>query len=250
MLYGVNAFSKRRLPLLNVKSLKNLKSFSKINKNASSSSSQQSQSNKAALNSNPFDYEFDTSNIAHLKTYICEYKFIGKVDNDHLILDQHIKDKINKSAGDYCTVYKAGKSLTKLIALKCLVLFTGLTLFYFLVLKKELVSNLLYKLPFAALSCGIIFLSFKARKLNLTSYINEVSLSKDLKSVLISTFPNKKETFNISDIFLGSNTGNSNLSKDFIIIYIKGKEYLIPLEFTSGYNDQLLPLVLRGYKLK
>jgi hypothetical protein len=207
-------------------------------------------STKQTNTSNIFDYENENANTTHLKTYISEYKYFGKVDNDYIILDSSIKEKINKAKGDYIDIYKANKKYSKLIFLKIIALLAGLSFGYFLVLRKELVSSMLIKIPFLIISGGFVYLSLKARKLNITSFISNLSLSKDLKTVRIETFPSKVSTFNISELFLGNLTSTSGSSKEFVICYIRGKEYLLPLEFTSGYNESLLPLVIRGYKLK
>ena len=207
-------------------------------------------SSKQPASSNIFDYDSENANTTHLKTYISEFKYFGKVDNDYIILDPNTKEKINKAKGDFIDIYKANKKYSKLIFLKILALLSGLSLGYFLVIRKELVSSMLIKIPFLIISSGFVYLSLKSRKLNITSFIHNLSLSKDLKTVRIETYPSKVSSFDITELFLGNLTSTNGSSKDFVICYIRGKEYLLPLEFTLGYNESLLPLVIRGYKLK
>lgn len=197
-------------------------------------------------------FGLDTYNDgSNLKTYIREYKFFGKTENEYLFLEPQLKNTLLKGNKDqeYIDIYRSEKKYTKLILLKIILILCGLSIFYFLVLRKELIASFILKLPLLALSFGIVVYSIKGKKVNISRFIHRLSLSKDFQFIEIETFPSKKQKFLCDDIFLGDVSAQSQL-KDIISCYIKGKEYFFPLEFLIGYNDKLLPLVIRGYKLK
>lgn len=210
----------------------------------------QSSASSPILQNNLFG--LDTYNDgSNLKTYIREYKYFGKIENEYLFLEPQLKNTLLKGNKDqeYIDIYRSEKKYTKLILFKIILVLCGLSIFYFLVLRKELIASLILKLPLLALSFGIVIYSIKGKKNNIFRFIHRLSLSKDFQFIEIETFPSKKQKFLCDDIFLGDVSTQSQV-KDIISCYIKGKEYLFPLEYLIGYNDKLLPLVIRGYKLK
>lgn len=198
---------------------------------------------------NPFDAQVVDPNVVILRNKIVDHRHLGKVEGEYIVLDNNLYNNILKSQNEFIELFATNKSYSKQILYKALIMLFGVSFVFIFVINNKLASTYWSKIPCFLIGAGLIYYSTMNPKLKVFAYINKISLKKDLKSVIIETYPSKTQTFSIGDLFLGSSSTIDQPS-EYISLYIKGKEYLMPLEHTTQFNEELLPLVLRGYNLK
>ena len=207
--------------------------------------------NKKAVSAEQFfDIEITKPEVFYLNTIITQFKFYGKVEKNSLILDNVLQQKIKNNKEDYIELYTSNDKFYKIIFLKGLILILSASLLVIFVLRNEIVNSIWLKLFFLILSLALFAISNTYKKLNVASYVSKISINKDLKTVKIKkffSFKNKEKSYSINDIYLGY---IPEQSKDIINFYAKNHECLLPLENTVKFNEELLPIVLRGYNTK
>lgn len=231
----------------------NYKNFSTLKTNKKIDLDKKTNLNNQSKNVSPeqlFDIDVIKPEVFNLHSIITYYKFIGKVDKDSLVLDDKIVKRIKNNKTEYIDLFVSDKKYFKVLFLKSLIFLFSLSILIIFIIRNEIVKSKLIKLFFLVLLFVIIGFNNNYKKLNVRAYINKFSVSKDLKKVQITKLFSKNYlTYYTNDIYLISKNEYNN-EKDIISFFIKDKEYILPLENTQKFNEELLPIVLRGYNVK
>lgn len=198
---------------------------------------------------NPFNAQVIDPNVVILRNKVVDFRHTGKIDGEFIVLENNLYNNILKSQEEFIEIFATNKKYFKQILYKVLIMFFGVSFIFIFVINNRLATSYWSKIPCFLIGAGLIYYATRNPKLKIFAYVNKISIKKDLKSVLIETYPSKIQTFKIEDLFLGSSS-TIDQPKEFISLYVKGSEYLMPLEHTTQFNEELLPLVLRGYSLK
>jgi hypothetical protein len=188
---------------------------------------------------------------------------------DSLVIDSKLLGKLN--INKQYPVFKSnlGKKLIfKVLMLQLLMVVPAAFLFYYSLnwLKSELIlykfekSNKLYVSLYSSLFLASIVILNLLRKNNLYkiwTYVQKVDLSKDLKTLQITTFTNRIMNVELKDVYLYYNFSSPYIShksmskvEDTLIFGIKNDTYIVPLENSTIQSKDLLSICLRGYTLK
>lgn len=188
---------------------------------------------------------------------------------DTLLVDNRLLGKPSSSSGMY-PVYKSniGYKILKVLILQIIMVIPILFLLYYSVQssKKEFALYTMGKSTktYVAIKSSVILISLfilnLLRKNNLYkiwNYAKKIELSKDLKSLQITTFTNGVLQPKLKDMYLYYNfsspyISHKSLSKveDTLIFGIKDKQYIVPLENSIIQSKDLLSICLRGYSIK
>jgi hypothetical protein len=208
--------------------------------------------------------------ITDLHKYISS--FTGKKFDrmeETLLVDNKLLGKLSSTSKMY-PVFKSniGYKILKVLFLQIIMVIPVLFLLYYSLqsLKKEFAlytfnkSTKTYVGIKASLTIvSLLILNF-LRKNNLYkiwNYVKKIELSKDLKSLQITTFTNNVIKPDLRDVYLYYNFSSPYIShksmsrvEDTLIFGIKDKQYIVPLENSTMQSKDLLSICLRGYKMK
>jgi hypothetical protein len=190
--------------------------------------------------------------VSNLKFIIQNHKFMGKVVDEKLVLDEKVLNHISKNCNNeqYYDVFSTDKKYYKPMLFKILLLIFGGTILYMFVYRNEFITNYFFKSLFFIIGSGILLVSTLQMKMKLFSYINKISIHSNLSKVKLEIFPNRSLIVNSNDIYLSPFTNEANLKMETsLYIVVNCKKYHLPLENTNLFDKELLPLVLRGYNL-
>ena len=121
-------------------------------------------------------------------------------------------------------------------------------------------SSKLYVAMYSSLFISSLAILNLLRKNNLYkvwTYVQKIDLSKDLKNLQITTFTNNVINPELKDVFLFYNFSSPYIShksmskvEDTLVIGVKDRMYIIPLDDATIQSKDLLSLCVRGYKMK
>jgi hypothetical protein len=208
--------------------------------------------------------------VNELHKYISSFtgKKFDRIE-DSLLVDNKLLGKLSATSRTY-PVFKSniGSKISKVVILQLIMLIPCLFLIYysFKSLKKEFAlftmnkSSKFYVGLKATITIGSLLVLNFLRKNNLYkiwNYVQKVELSKDLKSLQITTFTNSVIRPELKDVYLYYNFSSPYIShksmnkvEDTLILGVGEKQYIVPLENATIQSKDLMSLCLRGYKLK
>lgn len=230
--------------------------FSNKIKTANTNTTSTSNSDKLFKNQKAKNYfglmDPNEMEVSNLKFIIQNHRFMGKVHDEKLVLDEKIINHILKNSNNegYYDVFSTDKKYYKPLIFKILLLIFGSTVLFTFVYRNEFVSSYFLKAFFLSLSIGILSVSTFQMKMKVFSYVNKISIHNTLNKVKLEIFPNKSLIVNPNEIYLSPFTNEGNLKMETsLYIVVNTKKYHLPLENANLFDKELLPLVLRGYNL-
>lgn len=195
--------------------------------------------------------------------------------NDMLLVNNKLLGKPSINTDSYL-VFKSnlGYSVIKVLLLQLVMVIPCLVFLYYSVkwtyrewqitqiakmqTKKKYTNYAFYGYSsFVILSLGFLEMLRRNNLYKIWKYVKKIEISKDLKTLNITTFTNKTFTPILKDVYLYYNFSSPYISprsltkvEDTLVVGVKDKVLLVPLEKSTIQSKDLLSLCLRGYSMK